>query len=171
MTRMLRFARTALFATLMAMVLAPGSTLAASAGPGELAPDFTVQTIAGTPYSLAEHRGRVVVLMFTAPGCGECIPELVSLSKIHAEYASRGVDILAVNVDPYMTTEDVAEFKDAIGDADYAWAQDEGGIVTRAYGVRALETTVIIDRSGRIAYRDERTTLADDYRALLAPLL
>jgi peroxiredoxin len=171
MTAVVRALRSTLVALVMLALTAPWSALAAPADLGEAAPNFTIQTIDGTAFRLADHQGRVVVLMFTAPGCGECIPELIALSQIHAEYAARGVDILAVNVDPYMTADDVADFKNAIGDADYAWAQDESGTVTRAYGVRALETTVVIDRSGRVAYRDERTTMADDYRALLAPLL
>ena len=149
----------------------PWPALAAPPGIGEPAPAFTVPTLDGTSFDLAAHQGRVVVVMFTAPGCGECIPELRNLSQINAEYAGRGVDIVALNIDSYTTDDDLRDFKSFVGGADYIWAQDQGGLVTRAYGVRALETTVIIDRSGQIAYRDETTTSVDAYRAALEPLL
>lgn len=138
---------------------------------GDPAPEFTLPTIDGDSFDLAAHQGRVVVVMFTAPGCGECIPELRNLGQIYAAYADRGVDIVAVNIDPYMTLDDVRDFKTFVGGADYIWAEDETGAVARAYGVRALETTVIIDRNGLIAYRDETTTSVDTYRAAIEPLL
>lgn len=159
---------------LLAVVLAfalVSPALAVLAGPGESAPNFTVPTLDGATFALADHQGRVVVLMFTAPGRGECIPELRNLSRINTEYADRGVDIVAPDIDPFTTTDDLRDFKSFVGGADYTWAQDDGGAVTRAYGVRALETTVIVDRSGHIAYRDETTTSVDAYRAALEPLL
>lgn len=176
MTAFIRALRSTLVAALLTVALTPPwSAVAAPADLGEPAPDFTIQTIDGTPFSLAEHQGRVVVLMFTAPGCGECVPELRALAQIQTEYASRGVDILAVNVDPYMTADDLLDFKNYvksyIGNADYNWAQDDGSLITQAYGVRSLGTTVIVGRDGTIAYRDERTTTLDAYRAALAPLL
>lgn len=170
MPPIIRFLHRGLLALVLAFALVPPA-LAAPGEPGELAPNFTVPTMDGTRFDLAAHQRRVVIVMFTAPGCGECIPELRNLSRIHAEYAERGVDIVALNVDPYMTMEDLRDFKSFVGDADYTWAQDEGGAVIRAYNVRALETTVIIDRGGQIAYRDETTTSVDAYRAALDPLV
>ncbi len=157
-------------ALLALSVVAPESA-AASPIVGQPAPDFSVTTVDGSSFSLAERQGRVIVLMFTAPGCLSCIPELQALARVHTEYADRGVDILVLNVDPYITAEDLLDFKAFVGGADHAWAQDEGHGVTRAYAVRALETTVIVGRDGRIAYRDERTTRLDDFLAALAPLL
>ncbi len=172
MIRIMRASRLASLAIALALALAPAwSARAAPSELGEPAPDFTVQTIDGATFRLADHQGRVVVLMFTAPGCGECIPELRALAQIHAEYADRGVDVLVLNVDPFMSAEDLFDFKLFVGGGDHAWAQDEGTLVTRTYGVRALETTVIIDRAGQVAYRDERLTRLEDFRAALDPLL
>lgn len=170
MTRIAVGVRPTLLSVLLGFVLAT-PVWAAPAEAGVPAPDFAVTTVDGSSFSLADHQGRVVVLMFTVPGCGSCIPELRALSQVHAEYADRGVDILVLNVDPYMSAEDLLDFKDFVGGADHAWAQDEGGAVTLAYGVRALETTVIIDRAGGIAYRDEGFTGLDTYRSALTPLL
>ncbi len=172
MIQLIRATRPGLAALVLSLALtSPWSALAAPAEVGEPAPNFSVQTVDGTTFELAQHQGRVVVLMFTAPGCGECIPELRALVQIHTEYAARGVDILAVNVDPYMTADDLLAFKNFIGGADYSWAQDEGNLITQAYNVWALETTVIVGRDGTIAYRDRQTTTVDGYRAALEPLL
>lgn len=160
-----------LFGLLALAIMSPWPAVAEASNVGDVAPDFAVTTLDGTSFGLAERQGRVVVLMFTAPGCGGCIPELQALAQVHAEYAQRGVDILVLNVDPYTRAEDLLDFKDFVGGGDHAWAQDEGNVVTLAYGVRALETTVIVGRDGRVAYRDERTTSLDMYRAALTPLL
>jgi len=166
-----RLHRILLVSLLGLVLILPWPVLAAGPAVGQVAPPFTVQTLDGTSFDLTEHQGRVVVLTFAAPGCGECVPELRALAQIQAEGAARGVAILALNIDPSISTQDLLDFRASIGGADYAWAQDVGGQVALAYGVSALGTTVIIDRAGRVAYRNEGDATLDQYRAVLAPLL
>lgn len=125
----------------------------------DLAPEFSVRTVDGGRFALADYRGRPVILFFMAAWCSPCIFEARALARLHQEYRDRGLEILAVDVDPSETEADVQAFKArGVPEAAYAWALDQGGLLVRAFKVRALDTTVIIGPDGRIVYRDEVAT-------------
>lgn len=127
------------------------------------APQFAVRTLEGRRLGLAEARGRPTVLFFMAYWCGTCIPEAQALGRLHQELSDRGVQIIAVDIDPTSSAEALAEFREAAGDPGYLFAFDERGATARAFGVATLDATVIIDAQGRIAYRDAFVT---DYATL-----
>ncbi|MBI3733587.1 MAG: TlpA family protein disulfide reductase [Chloroflexi bacterium] len=124
---------------------------------GKVAPDFTLPTLGGGTFTLADKRGKPTVVFFMAYWCGSCIPEAIALGKLQQEYGDK-VSIAAVNIDPSATWETIEQFKQAAGDPPLVWASDFDQKVTFAYAVRALDTTLILDREGRIAYRDEIPT-------------
>ena len=63
-----------------------------------------------------------------------------------------------VSNDPQDTAQTIEGFQQRGDVAPLPWALDQGGDVTRALGVSALDTTVIIDREGEIVYRDATST-------------
>jgi glutathione peroxidase len=56
--------------------------------------DFTLDTIDGTPRSLDDLRGKVLVLVNTASECGYT-PQYEGLQKLHARYEKRGFSVVA----------------------------------------------------------------------------
>lgn len=70
------------------------------------------------------------------------------------------MEVVAINIAPYATT--LAEWEDWLrefGATDFVYAQDSyDGLAAQSYQVRDLGTSVIVDRHGRIAYRDESTS-------------
>ena len=68
-----------------------------------------------------------------------------------------------VATDPEDTPQTIEEFRDRGNITPLPWTIDRGGEISRASGVNALETTVIIDREGETVYRDTTST---DYEAL-----
>jgi cytochrome oxidase Cu insertion factor (SCO1/SenC/PrrC family) len=117
------------------------------------APDIRVTTMEGEPFSLADRQGRAVVVLFSASWCGSCIPEVQKMAKLQQEYGDRGLDLLFLSVDPLDTPEDWARFRRiAEGPKDY-WSLDPGQRATLAYQIRATDTKVFIDRTGRIVAR------------------
>lgn len=135
------------------------------------APDFQVATVEGSSFTLAQHRGKVVVLMATASWCTSCIPEVRTLARIHREYQQKGVEVLILSVWPRETEQDWLRFRERVGGGDHLWAIDRDGLWARAYQIRALGTTIIVDRRGGIAYRDESATSYQTYRAQIEKLL
>ncbi len=71
--------------------------------------------------------------------------------------------MLMVASDPTDTPQTIENFRQRGGIAPLPWAIDQSGEVARSLNVNALETTVIIDREGEIAYKD---TAATDYETL-----
>ncbi len=125
---------------------------------GPLAPDFTVKTVSGSDFTLSEHRGKVVIFYAMAAWCPTCVPEAKALARIYREYRDKGVEVLVLDVWAGETEEQLLQFKKLAEDGDHFWAIDEENRWALAYGIRTLDTTVIVDRQGRIAYRDASST-------------
>ena len=124
-----------------------GSAASSPAGP-------TITTLDGDTISLAEKRGEVVALYFMAGWRGTCIPEAQAWSELYPAYKDRGLEALMVSADPNDTPQTIEAFGRAGGIGNLPWAIDKTGKFTRSLDVRALDTTVIINREGKIAYQD-----------------
>jgi peroxiredoxin len=132
--------------TLVALSLTSMSALAKPAT-GELSPDFTLKSREGGNIKLSEQRGNIVLVNFWASWCGPCREELPAFEELYEEYQDMGVEILAVNVD------DVAEKADVLLqdiEVSFPVLYDTSGEVSELYEVRAMPTTVLIDRDGNV---------------------
>lgn len=138
---------------------------------GEEAPVFGLTTLEGDEFDLAEKRGEVVALFFTAGWCDSCIPEAQAWSGLYPAYEDRGLDLLMVSIDPSDTPQAIEGFQRKSGIRPLSWAIDETGEVSRSLNVGALGSTVIVDREGRIAYRDASETDAETLQRELEEVL
>lgn len=120
------------------------------------APDFFVRTTSGAGFALTARRGHLVVLSFLAPGCESCKEEVDALRAVEPKVGSGGV--LLLDVGGLTDNEITHYYQGELGGGDHLYAGDEGLRVARPYEVISLGTTVVIDPSGRVAYRDERLT-------------
>ncbi len=122
------------------------------------APDFTLATLAGTTFRLASQQGHVVVLYFMATGCAGCEPGSSALAQAMQSAKIRGAQALAIDVNPGDRPADLQAFVQSIGipaSAPVQWGIDTTGAIASAYNVQTLETTVVIDTHGQIAYRSD----------------
>ncbi len=139
---------------------APGAGAAGasktSSAPG--APDFTVTTLAGTSFHLASLQGHVVVLYFMATGCAGCEPGSHDLAQALLSAKTPGAEALAIDLNSGDRSADLAAFVQSLGipaSTPVAWAIDTTGAIASAYQVQVLETTIVINRQGQIAYRSD----------------
>jgi len=130
-----------------------------SAGP--LAPDWSLETLDGGQFRLADHKGDVVVMYFMASWCGTCVPEAQALAELDQRYRDQGLTVVAINVEPDKKISELSRFRQLANNGAYTWTFDTAFAVTQQYGVKALDTTIVIDRSGRIAYTDAYPTPLD----------
>lgn len=80
------------------------------------------------------------------------------MARVHQEYRKRGLAVLAVDVESGDARTELARFQRLVPNGDYLWTIDTAGDAVRAFQVRALDTTVVIDSEGSVAYRDEVPT-------------
>lgn len=146
-----------------APLLAPSSTLLSV---GAAAPDFTLFTPKGGKVRLSDQRGKVVLLEFFATWCPHCQAEAQHLPVIFSTLSPKDYAFFSINAD----SEDAASlhaferwFKlpwPALldpGTPAGSFRQAGGaGPVTKAYGVGLYPTFYVIDRTGRIAWRNDR---------------
>jgi peroxiredoxin len=143
---------------------APGLPPSAAAG---TAPAFTLNDIHGKSVSLADFKGKVVVLDFWATWCPPCRREIPDFVSIQKEYEERGVQIVGIALDELPKVQAFA--KD--NGMNYPVLMGDDGVVARYGGVEGIPTTFIIDRSGKIVERFEgfrpRSTFVDVITRLL----
>ena len=154
---------------LAALCLAAGAASAAEVGAA--APPFTLPTAQETTISLERLRGQVVYVDFWASWCGPCRRSFPWMGELQQRYGSRGFTVVAINVD---AKRDDAERFLRQYPAAFAVAYDAAGATPRAYDVKAMPSSYLVDREGRIAgvehgFLDERRAAVEDaIRALVA---
>lgn len=131
-----------LAAILLLVIARNGHAEALGPWHGPMAPLPSV-TLSGTPLSLDTLRGRAVFVHFFATWCESCGPELRALEQFRARHADRA-EIIAI---------DVGEPRDRLTrflaryPVTFPVALDERRAIARAWGVYALPSTFILDRS------------------------
>jgi peroxiredoxin len=113
---------------------------------GTAPPDFSLRTPEGRIVSLAELRGKVVVLNFWATWCRECRTEMPAFEALHRRFGARGLVVVGVN-----TREGATSAQDYARELRLTFpvVLDPDGRVTSLYGVIGLPTTFLIGRDGR----------------------
>ncbi|MFN8451597.1 MAG: cytochrome c biogenesis protein CcdA [Anaerolineae bacterium] len=114
---------------------------------GKIAPGFSTKTDAGEPFTLADQRGKVVVLNFWATWCGPCRVEMPEFERAFASRASDG--LLIVGVNNAETAEDIAGFRDEFS-LTFPLLVDSDASIQKLYGIAAYPSTYVLDRDGVI---------------------
>lgn len=115
---------------------------------GFLAPDFTLAALEGGDVQLSGLRGKPVILNFWATWCSPCRAEMPELEALWQRYQDDG--LLLIGVDQGENAATVERFARGVVGTTFPLLLDTNQAVGRAYGVRALPTTVFIDAEGRI---------------------
>ena len=130
---------------------------------GESAPDFSLRDQDGEQVSLADFRGRKVMLVFYpfdfSPVCSD---QLSLYQEVKPEIEAKGVTLVGVSVDsPYAHK----AFQEKLGiDTTLLADFEPKGDVARAYGSyldgpgMANRTLVLVDEEGRVAWTYESPT-------------
>ena len=79
--------------------------------------------------------------------------------------------VVAVNTSSWSSLDEWVAFWKSRGAGDVIWASDRGLEAARAFTVTSLGTTIIIDRQGRVSYRDGGATPYETLRARIEDAL
>lgn len=113
------------------------------------APNFTLKTIKGKTIKLSRYRGKVVYLDFWASWCEPCRKSFPVMRKLQRKYKSKGLRVVTINLDK--DRKEVRRFLREFR-ANFPIALDPKGKIARRYGVKAMPSSYLIDRKGRIRH-------------------
>ena len=154
--------------------------------------DFTVKDPKGNEISLSEYKGKVLLIVNTATGCG-FTPQYEGLEKLYKEYKDQGFEVLDFPCNQFLkqapgTDDEISSFCilkydttfprfkkiDVNGDNAiplYKWLKEQkGGIFGNS--IKWNFTKFLIDRTGKVVGRFSPTTtpakIEGDIKKLLA---
>jgi len=117
-----------------------------------LAPNFVLRDLSDKKIELKQLLGKgPLVIDFWATWCKPCKEEFPQLQALYERYKDKGLEIVAISTDNPRT---LSKVKAYIMGRRYTFKVllDTDQEVRRLYKVRALPTTFLIDREGRIRY-------------------
>ena len=156
-------------------VLAASPAVRATATVGQPAPAFTLPDTAGKTRSLAEFKGRFVVLEWNNPECPFVQKHYRSgnMQSLQKTYTAENVAWLTINSTnekhgEYKPPATYAQYARDSGAASTAFLLDADGTVGLAYGAKTTPHMYVIDPRGKLIYAgaidDKRSTEVADVK-------
>ncbi|TQF07711.1 TlpA family protein disulfide reductase [Kitasatospora acidiphila] len=156
-------------------VSAKGSAIATvPLGQRKDAPAISGSTLDGPSVSMADYRGKVVVLNIWGSWCDPCRGEAKGLESLWEKYRSQGVQFLGINTRDTSPANAVAFEKDK--GVTFPSIYDPDGIQILKFPKGSLNpqfipTTLVVDRDGKLAARVFGGQTADTIESMLRPVL
>jgi cytochrome c biogenesis protein CcmG/thiol:disulfide interchange protein DsbE len=127
---------------------------------GDPMPPYTAKFLDGKPLDLAAEKGNVVFLNVWATWCGPCRFETPELQALQNQYATNGLKVIGVSVDEG----DAEAVKTFVGEQKitYPIAVDPEGRIANLVQTTVLPTSLLIDRGGKIVWRQIGAIMPND---------
>jgi len=133
-------------------------------------PQLTLSDLEGQRVDLDRYRGRVLLVNFWASDCPGCIAELPELIRLQQIYGKRGLQVLGIGL-----PSDSVEGERAVAAyyrIPYPLLYDARGEAARAFGeVNLTPTTFLVNRDGKIVYRQVGAAKLQSWERRIQPLL
>ena len=123
---------------------------------GQVAPDFSLPDTAGVSVSLADFRGKYVLLDFWASWCPPCRRENPNVVKAYEENKDKNFTIIGISLD-----NNREKWLKGIADDHLTWTHLSDlkywdSEIPALYGVRAIPSNMLLDPNGVIIAKDIR---------------
>ena len=131
----------------LALSLIIGSACAAAVETGTVAPAVAAVDSHGRSVDLASLRGKVVYVDFWASWCAPCRRSFPWMNAMHDKYGAKGLVVVGINVDKRRA--DADRFLAQVP-AHFTVAYDPQGDTPKAYAIKGMPSSVLIDTHGRV---------------------
>jgi cytochrome c biogenesis protein CcmG/thiol:disulfide interchange protein DsbE len=119
-------------------------------GYGSPAPNFAAKDLrTGTVRTLADYRGKVILLNVWATWCEPCKVEMPSMEELYRAYGPRGVHVVAVSIDNTASEDSIRAFAKGLG-LTFEILHDPTQEIERAYQTTGYPESFVIDSRGTI---------------------
>lgn len=106
---------------------------------------FSIPDLNGKRVTIADYKGKILLIDFWASWCGPCRQENPNLLKNFKKYHSRGFDILGISCDT-----DTFKWKKAVKEDQLPWKQVRDLEILKNYGLRSIPSSFLVDGNGKI---------------------
>lgn len=140
-----------------------GIAIAQTSAIGSAAPRIAIREwVSGEMKGSNPFRGKTVVLEFWATWCAPCVAAIPHLNRLAKKFASKDVIFLSITAEQRQAVEKFLSKKPIISSVVLDSVIGGHGITHRAYGVKAIPHTVLIDTKGIIRWRGYPTDLTEE---------
>jgi thiol-disulfide isomerase/thioredoxin len=115
--------------------------------PGAAAPAFALPRADGATLDSSTLAGRVVLVDFWASWCAPCRKSFPALDALGKRYGAQGLSVVGINVDTERAEAD--RFLAAVP-VSFAIVFDADGRMPTAFGVKAMPSSYVIGRDGKL---------------------
>lgn len=119
-------------------------------------PDFSEKDVTGKPLSIANYKGKVVLIDFWATWCPPCRAEIPNVVATYQKYHDKGFEIIGVSLD-----QDRQKLLDYMKENNMTWQQYFDGQgwnnkLAQKYGIDSIPMTFLLDGNGKIIGKNLR---------------
>ena len=154
---------------------APAAPITVAAAGHQSAPDFTgINTwFNSKPLSMADLRGKVVLVDFWTYGCVNCVNTLPHVTDLYAKYKDKGLVVVGVHTPEFPFERSASNVQAALKrhGITYPVAQDNDSKTWNAYRNQYWPAQYIIDQSGKIVFQHAGEGSYDQIDRTVAKLL
>lgn len=128
---------------------------------GDQAPAGKFALLSGGSMSLADLKGRPIVVNFFATWCAPCVKEMPAFESIHQEL---GEEVAFVGIDVRDSVDATQDLVDKTG-VTYEIGRDPSGAIFEAFDAVNMPSTFLVAADGTVVDRHAGSMSADDLRA------
>jgi thiol-disulfide isomerase/thioredoxin len=136
-------------AALLALVALGAQAAELKRWEGGATPALAVEDLAGRTLSLADYRGKVILVNFWATWCEPCREEMPSIDRLRSSLKGKPFEVLAVNMAEPLSR--IEKFMAAVP-LGFPVLRDRQGAAGKAWKAKFLPASYLIGRDGRIHY-------------------
>jgi thiol-disulfide isomerase/thioredoxin len=123
---------------------------------GSKFPDFAEKDLEGKPLSVANFKGKILLIDFWATWCGPCVHELPNVLETYEKYHEKGFEIIGISLD-----KEEAKLTSFLKEKKMTWPQFFDGKgwqnkLAGKYGINSIPATYLLDGEGTIIGKNLR---------------
>jgi thiol-disulfide isomerase/thioredoxin len=116
-------------------------------------PELSLRDLSGAKQSIADYRGKILVLNFWATWCGPCREELPMLNAAERRYAPKGVVFVEASLDGRKDSRQIPAFLAEEGVDFPVWVGADTDTLKKLGLGKIIPATLILDREGKAVGR------------------
>ena len=129
--------------------------------------------ISGAKKTMADFKGKVVIIDYWATWCGPCVAELPKMKKLYAEMHPKGLEMISVSLDvPEDKGQGLTKLKDFVAKNDMPWSHYYQGNYwdsefSTGWGINSIPCLFLIDQNGNLVDVEAREGIEEKVKKLL----